>query len=109
MISLYSMVFWASMVTCFIISSVGGTAFGLDDMAGENAGGSDKPRNAEIMISNTAAIVLFGGAIAFYGSICWMFLSLTGLYQVGSQPLCVHRSGGRAANVIELRYWLRGR
>eukprot|EP00985_Skeletonema_marinoi_P025674 scaffold19081_cov136-Skeletonema_marinoi.AAC.3 len=41
MISLYGKAFWLS------ISVVGGIALGLDDMADENAGGSDKPRNAD--------------------------------------------------------------
>ena len=81
MISLYSMVFWSSIATLLITSSVvGGIALGLDDMADENAGGSDKPRNADKVFGTEVNVILFGGAVAFYGSVCYMAFSLTRLY-----------------------------
>eukprot|EP00984_Skeletonema_dohrnii_P006282 scaffold2248_cov136-Skeletonema_dohrnii-CCMP3373.AAC.24 len=84
MISLYSMVFWSSIATLLIMSSVvGGIASGrLEDMMDENAGGNDEPRNAKPMFFGTEVnVILFGGAVAFYGSVCYMVFSLTRLYK----------------------------
>ncbi|KAK1742061.1 hypothetical protein QTG54_007634 [Skeletonema marinoi] len=77
------MVFWSSIATLLITSSVvGGIALGREDMMDENAGGNEKPRNADTdtVFGTEVNVILFGGAIAFYGSVCYMAFSLTRLY-----------------------------
>mmetsp|Transcript_27599 Transcript_27599/g.41569 ORF Transcript_27599/g.41569 Transcript_27599/m.41569 type:complete len:84 (+) Transcript_27599:87-338(+) len=82
MISLLSMVFWSSIATLLVTSSVvGGIALGREDMM-DDAGENDEPRNAKPMFFGTEVnVILFGGAVAFYGSVCYMAFSLTRLYK----------------------------
>ena len=59
---------------------VGGIAFGLEDMM-DDAGRNDEPRNAKALIGTEVNVILFGGAVAFYGSVCYMVFALTRLHK----------------------------